>query len=271
MGFLLAKDVRILKIRQHLYGEGYSSVQSIAEAVGASVATVRRDLHDLEESGAIVRDHGGARISDRIGVEVAFELREQQNLAEKRAIAGAAYNLITPNSSIFLDAGTTVYQLARRLRLDPMPLEVFSNCVTIAQALLNVPGITVTLLGGRLRPKNASMVGNLTENALDSLWFDQLYLGGGAIADDACIYSLDSDEARINAKMLTRATEAHLLADASKFGQRQTYRVAELSKNINVVTDSNISEEWAKRLAKMGCNPLVVDLIAAPIKLAEST
>ncbi len=258
----MRKGSRATRIRQHLYGAGHSSVQAIADAVGASVATVptvRRDLQALEAEGAIIRDHGGARIADRIGTEVAFELREQQSLGAKRAIAEAAYAMIEPNSAIFLDAGTTVYQLARRLRLDPIPVAVFSNCIPIAQELLNVTEVSVTLLGGRLRRENASMVGNLTENALDDLWFDQLFLGAGAVADDACIYSADADEARVNAKMIDRAARTHLLADASKFGQRQTYRVGALAGGLHVVTDTGLSEDWTRRLAELGCGPQLVE------------
>jgi len=253
------KGGRATQIRQHLYGAGPSSVQAIADAVGASVATVRRDLQALEAEGVIIRDHGGARIADRIGTEVAFEQREQQNLGAKRAIAEAAYAMIEPNSAIFLDAGTTVYQLARRLRLDPIPVAVFSNCIPIAQELLNVTEISVTLLGGRLRRENASMVGTLTENALDGLWFDQLFLGGGAVADDACIYSADADEARANTKMINRASRTHLLVDSSKFGQRQTYRVGNLADGLHVVTDTGLGDDWATRLSELGCGPQLVE------------
>lgn len=246
------KGDRSAQIRQYLYSAGPSSVQAIAEAVGASLATVRRDLQGLEAEGFILRDHGGARIAERAGGEVAFERREQANLAAKRAIAEAAYDLLAPESTVFLDAGTTVYQLARRLRLHPIRLNVVSNCIRIAQELAGVAGVTVTLLGGRLRPENASMVGILTERALEDLWFDQLFLGAGAIAADG-IYSLDADEARANAKMLTRAGQRVILADSSKFGQMLTYRVAPLAAGLALITDDGLPQDWARRLAEIGC------------------
>ena len=256
------KGDRSAQIRQYLYSAGPSSVQAIADAVGASLATVRRDLQLLEQGGFILRDHGGARIAERAGGEVAFERREQRNLAAKRAIADAAYDRLEPETTVFLDAGTTVYQLARRLRLNPMPLNVVSNCIRIAQELAGVSGVTVTLLGGRLRPENASMVGILTERALDDLWFDQLFLGAGAIAADG-IYSLDADEARANAKMLTRCSRSVVLADSTKFGQVLTWRVAPLSAALAVITDQDLPEDWAKRLRDLGC-----DLTIRPVMRA---
>lgn len=259
-GRVVTKNERFISIRKHLYSAGYSSVQSIATATGASLATVRRDLQELEVAGIIMREHGGASLSGNVGTEVAFEQREQHNLDAKRAIADAAYTEIKPNISIFLDAGTTVYQLARRIRLEPIPVNVFTNCISVAQEFGNVSDVTVTLLGGRLRPENASMVGSIAERTLGQLWFDVLFLGGGAVADDCSIYSIDADEARINEKMLTRASKKCLLADSSKFGQNLTYRVAELSNDLTVFTDSNLDVSWTEKLKDRGVAMHVVGL-----------
>jgi len=246
-------DYRISAIRQHLFREGFSSVQQIAEEVGASVATIRRDLLVLEAEGAIARSHGGARISESAGGEVAFEVREQHNLAAKRAIGDAAFKMIAPHSAIFLDAGTTVLQVARRIRLNPMPLSVFTNCLTVAQVLMDVRELKVTLLGGNLRPENVSMVGSFTGEMLDRLWFDRLFLGTGAIAEDCCLYSLNEEEARLNEKMLSRTALKTLLVDSSKFSHRLTYMVARLSAEIGVITDAGITPAWQNRLRDIGC------------------
>ncbi len=244
---------RAAAIRQHLYSKGYSSVGEIAEAVGASEPTVRRDLLAMEEAGAVVRTHGGARIAEASGAEVAFESREQINLKSKRAIGDAAYDLLRPEMAVFLDAGTTVLQLARRLRLHPMPLRVFTNCLPVAQLLLPVPGMSVSMLGGTLRPQNASTVGILAEDALERLWFDQLFLGVGAIADGGEIYSADEQEARLNRHMLTRTDVPVVMADADKFGPRLTYRVATLDAASHVITEPRLSAAWQKQLQEIGC------------------
>ena len=90
-----------------------------------------------------------------------------------------AFGLLRPETSVFLDAGTTVLQLARRL--NPMPLGVFTNCLPVAHVLWGAPEVHVTLLGGSLRRETAAMVGMLTEAALEHLWFDQLFLGAATI------------------------------------------------------------------------------------------
>lgn len=252
------KDDRLSHIRQHLYRYGHSPIQVIADAVGASLATVRRDLLALEAEGVIVKTHGGARIADAVGVELAFELREQRNITAKRSIGTSAFERITPRSTVFLDAGTTVLQVARRLRIDPMPLSVFTNCLTVAQLLIDVRDLRITLIGGYLRPENASMVGSLAEEALERLRFDYLFLGAGAVADDCCIYSLDEQEARLNEKMLARSTHKTLLIDSSKFSRHLTYRVASLTEDIQIITDDGLDKTWVTRLREKGCDTTIV-------------
>lgn len=243
------KTDRLDAIRSHLYAHGFSSIQDLADAVGASLATVRRDLQILEDGGVIDRAHGGARIAEGSSVELAFQEREKRQLSAKRAIANAAYERLVPRTAIFLDAGTTVLQLAKLIRINPMPLRIFTNGLIVAQEFLNIPTLEVTLLGGQLRSENASMVGPLAEAMLEAIWFDQLFLGASAISPDGSIYSVDSAEASLNRCMLTRSSDRYVLADSSKFGTTATYKVAPLS-GAKLITDAAMSSEWRARLAE---------------------
>jgi DeoR family fructose operon transcriptional repressor len=249
---------RLSAIQQQLYAHGASTNQELVAATGASLATLRRDLNALEQKGVIERVHGGARLAAGSSVEVAFEQREKDNLAAKRAIAEAAYECLKPHTTILLDTATTVLQLARRLRIAPLPITVFTNGLATAQELLNVPKIRVMVLGGQLRPENASIVGPFAESMLDKLWFDQLFLGAGAISGDGSIYSVDLGEASLNAKMLARAAERFVLADARKFGQTATYAVGPISSVSHMISDAAITSEWRQRITNAGVNLTIV-------------
>ncbi|MBL8597806.1 MAG: DeoR/GlpR transcriptional regulator [Devosia sp.] len=252
------KTDRLSLIRQHLYSHGPASVQQLADATGASLATLRRDLAALEAEGVIDRSHGGARLAQGSSVEVSFDMRETEHIANKRMIADAAYRLIKPHSTIFLDSGTTILQLARRLRLDPMPIVVFTNGLAVAQELLTAPRIRVMLLGGQLRPDNASIVGPQAEAMLERLHFDQLFMGASAIADDGMICSVDVSEASLNGKMLARSRQKVLMADSSKFGAVATYAVAPIGTASVVICDAGLDPRWQQTLAQSG-----VDLLLA--------
>ncbi len=240
------KSDRSDKIRDHLFAHGPATAEDLSLAIGASPATIRRDLAFLESQGLIQRDHGSARLAEGTGREIAFTIRARAHLAAKRAIAEAAFPLISPGQTIFLDAGTTTHQLARRIRLSPVPLTVATNCIPIAEELA-LPGITVLLIGGRYRPENASLVGLLAERALADLCFDTLFMGAGAISPDLHLYSIDPDEARANALMLTRATNTFILADSSKFGRTLPWRVAPLTPQTHLITDT-LPQDWRDRL-----------------------
>ncbi len=255
---------RLDAIRHHLYVQGATSIQALADAIGASVATVRRDLQVLEQQGAVSRTHGGARIARGAEAEIAFEAREKHNLAAKRAIAAAAFETIEPHSAVFLDAGTTVLQLVRRLRVSPMPLTVMTNGLAVAQELMTVPKVRVTLLGGQLRVENACLVGPAAEAALDRLWVDHLFLGASAIGDDRRIYSVDAAEASLNALMRTRAAVVTVLADASKFGRRTTHAVLDLEAPLRLITDAALSAERQAALRKAGVTLTAVEPFVAP-------
>lgn len=254
------KSERLDEIRRLLLSHGFASVADIVGATGASLATIRRDLDMLEEQGVVARVHGGAKLANATTIEAGFENREGTNLAEKRAIAQVALRLISPHSTSFFDSGTTVLQLARALRVAPLKSTAYTNGLTVAQALIGAKDVSVWMLGGRIRGENLSLVGPSAEAMLDTLWFDSLFLGTGAIAPDGQIYGIDETEARLNTRMIARAARVYLLADASKFGRTATYAIAPLSSQIEVITDSGLSSEWRERLADDGVKLTIAEL-----------
>ena len=246
------KSQRQEAIRRHLYKQGPTKIGKLAEAVQTSIATLRRDLTELEGRGVLDRVHGGARLAQGSTLEVAFESREGQNLEAKRAIADHSYGLIRPHSTCFFDSSTTILQLARRLRLEPFPVTVFTNGLSIAQALLGVPRVRVVLLGGQLRHENASVVGPEAQAMVERLWFDQVFLGVGAVTSDGWVFGVDMAEASLNAATFRRSAERHLLADSSKFGLVATYAVLRLGPETHVVTDAKLTPEWQNNLRLWG-------------------
>jgi DeoR/GlpR family transcriptional regulator of sugar metabolism len=253
------KSNRLDAIRSHLYKHGATNINDLAAAMNASIATIRRDLTELEEAGTIDRLHGGARLAQGSSVEIDFDMREQQDIAAKRSIAAQAYALIKPHGSVFLDAGTTVLQVASLLRIDPLPCLVFTNGLRVAQELFNVTRTKVNLIGGSLRNENASFVGPLAEQTLRSIWIDTLMLGVGAIGDDGVIYSIDSGEAQLNALMIERSGQHVILATPAKFGKRSTFAVGPIPKGAIVITSPDLAEDWQVKIREWGC-----ELVIAP-------
>lgn len=235
-----------------LLANGQTPVQEIADRLGASLATVRRDLNELEKIGRVERLHGAARISQGAHKEIAFQSRENVNLPAKRAIAVCAAEQIQPDATIFLDSSTTVLQLARHIANIPRPTSVFTNSLTVAQELAPCTHITLVLIGGRVRSENLSMVGSLTLKSLRELWFDQLFLGATAIDNEGNLTSLDADEAAANELMLERSNHGYILADASKLNSRTTHIVAQLGKQQTLICEAAVDPQLVQTAQESG-------------------
>ena len=257
------------RIRDFLFGHGQTSVHILAERMGMSPATLRRDLAEMENAGQIERVHGAARIAQGTSLEVAFSQREKTNLAAKRAIATAAYERVRPGAAIFLDAGTTVLQLARRIRMSPLSLTVFTNGLVVANELVSVPGVQVNLLGGKLREENMSVAGALAQAMLGGLWFDQLFLGASAMDENLNVSSFDADEARLNDRMVSRSCEIYLLADQTKFNRKATFSVFQLSSGHNLLTDGHPGDSVVRQAEQCGVS--IVDCIPDKSATGETT
>jgi DeoR family fructose operon transcriptional repressor len=235
-----------------LLSQGQMSVHDIATSLDASPATVRRDLSELEQLGQIERLHGSARIATGSQKELAFSAREDNQITAKRAIASTAATLIQPHEAIFLDAGTTVLQLARHIRSNAMPINVFTNGLVIAQELAHVAHVNVTLIGGRVRSENLSIVGSAAIAMLGGLWFDRLFLGASAIDDEGHITSLDADEAATNAHMVQRSASLVVLADSTKFQKRITHTVTKMTEGNLLISDGRPTGAFAACLSQAG-------------------
>ena len=245
-------EPRLEQIQKLLFSSGYVTVGDLAQNTQSSAATVRRDLERLEGLGLVTRTRGGARLAQTSGAEIAFQAREHQEVAYKRAIATSAYKLLRPNSNVLLDAGTTVLQLARLIRRKPMPLTVITNSIPVTQELLGIAQVKLFVLGGQLRSENLSSVGVYAEDALRRFWAEQLFLGSNAVHLEHGLSSHDPLEASINAVMLERSETRILLSDSSKFGARAMHCVAPLRSLHRIITDQRLPDHWSNALQTTG-------------------
>src|SRR2546427_3960861 len=157
-------DSRRERIRQLVDANGRASVAQLSQLLSVSEATVRKDLAVLEGEGRLLRTHGGPSTGRPPGAgmrsrsELAFEVRERLQVAEKVAIGRAASELVKDGDSIALDASTTALHVARNLTTRN-ELTVLTNGIRIAAELAGLPGITVLMPGGVLRWEAFSLVG----------------------------------------------------------------------------------------------------------------
>src|SRR5215213_4178432 len=238
---------------------GRVSVTAVAERFGVTTETVRRDLAVLERAGLLRRVHGGAVPAGAALtlVETALGERRGTRIEAKRAIAAAALDLLPrTDGSIILDGGSTTAALADALPTDRR-LYVATNSVPIAARLSAAPGVTVHVLGGRVRGITQTAVGDSTVRALADLRVDVVFLGTNGISPGHGFSTPDEAEAATKRAMARAAQRVIVLADSSKIGREHLVRFAAVPDVDVLVTDAEADPAAVSELEQAGLEVVV--------------
>ena len=146
----LFAEQRQQRIVEQARQAGRVDVAELAAELAVTPETVRRDLTVLERQGVLRRVHGGAMPVERLGFEPGLAARDAVRRAEKERIAKAALSELPVEGSVLLDAGTTTARLAEVMPAN-RDLIVVTNSLPIALTLSVRPGLTVRMVGGRVR------------------------------------------------------------------------------------------------------------------------
>jgi DeoR family fructose operon transcriptional repressor len=232
---------------------GRLAVTALAEEFGVTTETVRRDLAALERAGMLRRVHGGAVPAGALTlVEPGLIERHSSRSEQKRAIAAAALALLPgADGSIVLDGGTTTAALAEILPTDRRLLAVTSS-VPIASRLSLIPGITLHVLGGRVRGITQCAVGESTMRALGDLRVDVAFLGANGITSGHGFTTPDEAEASVKRAMVRSGQRVVVLADSSKLGREHLVRFAAIEDVDVLVTDEAADPRMVTDLEKAG-------------------
>jgi DeoR family fructose operon transcriptional repressor len=232
---------------------GRLAVTAVAEEFGVTTETVRRDLAVLERAGMVRRVHGGAVPAGILTlVEPGLAERHDTRSEAKRAIAAAALDLLPgSDGSIALDGGTTTAALAELLPAERRLLAVTSS-VPIAARLSVATGVTLHVLGGRVRGVTQCAVGESTVRALGELRVDVAFLGANGISPTHGFTTPDDAEAAVKRAMVRAGQRVVVLADSSKLDREHLVRFA-VPEDVDVlVTDAEADPGVVAELEKAG-------------------
>ena len=238
---------------------GRVSVTAVAEEFGVTTETVRRDLAVLERAGHLRRVHGGAVPAGSLALaEPGLAERAGARAEQKRKIAAAALDLLPgTEGSILLDGGTTTAALVDVLPGDRRLLAV-THCVPVAARLSGAPGVSLHLLGGRVRGVTQCAVGEQTVRALADLRVDVAFLGANGVEPRHGFTTPDEAEASVKRAMVRAGQRVVVLADSSKLDREHLVRFAAVEAVDVLVTDTGADAGVVAELEKAG-----VDVVLA--------
>lgn len=243
---------RIRGILEYIELKGSAQVRELAGIQNVSEATIRRDLMELEKSGNIRRTHGGAvMVSRSTSYERIYQEKISLYTEEKKRIGQAACNYVSDGDTLFLDSGTTVYQLARRLSIKKN-LTVITYDLTIANTIELHPSSYMIVTGGIRRSSYNVLIGSVTENFIRQIRVDKVFLSADAVDPFFGVSNANFVEAEIKSLIVKAGKEVILLADQSKFGNTALAKVCELTDIQHIITDNGLSQPMANRIAESG-------------------
>jgi DeoR/GlpR family transcriptional regulator of sugar metabolism len=240
------------------------TVSDLARQFGVSEITIRRDLDELYESGQVERIRGGVRSPVPEEPEPPVVNRQRENVAEKRAIARAALDLISDGDVIGLQMGTTTLELARALaRSSWSDLQVVTNGIPIVNELLRVPGIRLTCIGGVIDSGELACNGVLAEQLLANLNLNRLFIGCRGIDPEQGITNTVQAELEIGTvqAFVRAAREVIVLADHSKFDRIFFMQVLPITVIHRIITDALTPADTLTLLAGKGIEIDVVEVV----------
>jgi len=240
---------------------GRVRVTDLATRFGVSSVTIRKDLLVLESEARLVRTHGGA-IAPRVGnrPEPAFEVRERLQRDEKARIGEAAAALINDGDSVVFDASTTALYVARHLKTRGAwhQLTLITNSIRIALELAGHPGITVLLLGGRVRVEALSVIGPLGDGVFRRVNVQKAFVGAIGLTMDAGLTDAMEEEAQIKRSMVTAAREVYALVDHTKWGRTASATFCRIDRLTAVITDAGAPADMVGEIERLGVRVLLV-------------
>ena len=249
-------EERRLVIMEHLRTRSLVKPAELADELGVSVETIRRDLVSLEEDGLVRRVYGGATSIAARAFEPAYEQRRMSYRERKHAIGRLAAGLVSGGDTLILDIGTSVAQLAGELSAAHRGI-VLTNSLLVANTLAGREGIEVVTSGGNVRAGDLACFGPVSQAFFRDYFADKAFMGCGGVDAQMGLTDYYPEEIASRRVIIEHAAERYVLADSSKLGHLAFGKVCDLADLTAVITDDQGDPAEIRRLEDAGLTVLV--------------
>lgn len=230
---------------------GRVDVAKLAGQFRVTTETIRRDLSELQAQRLVRRVHGGAVPWETTGFEPLLEVRNDQQVAEKRRIARLAVQELPDSGTIIIDSGSTLTPFAECMPQD-RELQVVTNSLLTAQALAKKENVDVVVLGGGLRKNTFAMVDAQTVAAVNEFTVDTLFISADGMSIERGLTTPYREEAALKQAMIASAGRVVALIDFSKMDKNLLVRFADWSAIDVLVTDGRADDETVSKIEALG-------------------
>jgi len=237
----MLKIERHKRILEYLRENQFITVENAAAALDVATMTIRRDLKQMEQQGYLARVHGGARLNTWLPAEEDYATKTLKNREVKRRIAKEAAGLVREGMTLYLDAGTTVFELAKLLKAY-QGLNILTSDIKIAYHLYESDN-AVFVVSGRLEQSTGMILPEQALDALDHININYAFMGASTLSDNFAISTPSFAKAALKRKVIERAKHTVLLCDKTKYGLTSMVHIASILDFDLCISDISFSKE----------------------------
>ncbi|WP_249213117.1 MULTISPECIES: DeoR/GlpR family DNA-binding transcription regulator [unclassified Tatumella] len=211
--------------------------EELASLLNVSHMTIRRDVQLMEQEGKVRRVNGGIRLSVLLHQELPYQDKSCLNHRLKKELGKCSVTRISEGSIIYLDAGTTTFEIACCIPPD-FRLTVVTNDFSISQLLMSNPATDLYHVGGRVDKRNLSCVGFSAASFIKTLNIDLAFLSASSWDLTHGISTPYEEKAVVKQTVISVSNKNILVSDSSKYGKYGFYTVCPLTALDEIITDS---------------------------------
>ena len=231
-----------------------ASNEQIADSIGVSIETVRRNLMKMEGEAPIERFRGGATYQNLRAQEMEYDERQKTYTEEKEAIARLALDFIESGEAIAIGNGTISLALAAQLALHRNRLKVITNSPRIGETLNQNPTHEVYLTAGYLRKHNGSLIGSMCVDFIHQFKVDKAIISVDGVSIENGVTEYNVEEAAVLRNLLHIARVKMVLCEFTKFKEVGLNKICNIDGVDDIFTDWNFKYYDLKKWKKHSCS-----------------
>ena len=158
-------------ILDNLNKYGFVRITDVANELGVTKVTIRKDVKILESKGLLYKVHGSARPANPHVADMDVHVKDNINRDSKRLIAQRALELLEDNDSIIVASGSTIYAFAEEIKARQWHhLNIVTPFLRLGVLLNEAENVNVVQLGGTVhkRPRVRSTTASVRNSS--SVW-----------------------------------------------------------------------------------------------------
>lgn len=232
------------------------SIKELKKRLQVSHMTIRRDISKLETEGRVLSVTGGVQLTEALKNEQSHDDKVFQNPSEKENIGQKASELIKENKVIYLDAGTTTLEIAKRIT-DYQDLTIITNDFVVANYLISNSECEVYHTGGKIDRANKSSIGAKAAQTIRGFNIDLAFISTSSW-NQRGISTPVEDKVVVKKSICDVANICCLVSDSSKYGKIASFHAVDMERFDQIITDNNLAQHTLEGLTQKGIDVLLV-------------